>query len=386
VRILGIDELEAGMLVGRTLYDKSGRILLQSGVPLSNEYIAGLRAKGFRKLLIRDAEVDEGIEWEEDVSEEVRARAVSTLREAFDDIEAELTSVKNESAQKIADAFDSDHIKALLSKNGPLARLHSIVGELMDDVLTRSTLAGLTSMKSSDDALLQHSIDVCAIALMVAKALGQPDRVLRQLATGCLLHDIVKMFISPEMPERYAIKQHTTLGYELLKRSEDRDILAPHVAFEHHEHQDGTGLPRGLKGSNSLQRNRAVNGPVPTLIGEIAAVADAYENLITGTAKRPGMTPDVAIRHVREDAGSIYNKAVVTAFFRVVPVYPVGMQVILRHENFNNCTAVVMQVNSARLDRPLVRIFLDKNGKRIKPLEVDLATLDDSLQIRPKMM
>ena len=91
-----------------------------------------------------------------------------------------------------------------------------------------------------------------------------------------------------EAPEEERVRRHTQLGFEMLRHTGRADILAPRIALEHHEHQDGTGLPRGLEGSNAIARKRSAMSPVPTLIGEIAAIANRrfierrYEDIYSG--------------------------------------------------------------------------------------------------------
>ena len=43
------------------------------------------------------------------------------------------------------------------------------------------------------------------------------------------------------------------MGFDLVKAiAPGLGYLIPHVAFRHHERQDGSGYPRGLPGNNTL--------------------------------------------------------------------------------------------------------------------------------------
>lgn len=372
MRLLALSHLKPGMRVARTVMDAKGRVLLHTGVPLTEDYIRALRSKGYSRLLVKDPEAEVDVELEEDVSPEVRARASAALHETFVAIEDELASLKGESQQSIIDAMDSEGIRDLMGRDGPLAQVQSIINTLMEDVLNRKTLAGLTSIKGGDSAIFDHSIDVCAAALMIGHIIGMDYHRLRQLATGTLLHDIGKIFLDRGMTRRRMIVQHTRLGYELLKSSDQRDILSPHVAYEHHEHQDGTGLPRGLRGSNVLERDRGLPPPIPTLVGEIAAVANEFDNLLTGSSGARPVPTDQALLRIRRDAGTRFNKAVVTALLRVTPVYPVGVPIVVVSERYRKYQGVVVRVNQNRLDRPVIALTHDRSAARIKPIEIDL--------------
>ncbi|HEO72452.1 MAG TPA: HDIG domain-containing protein, partial [Candidatus Hydrogenedentes bacterium] len=287
-------------------------------------------------------------------------------------------------AQSIKDfkaAFASDAIRDLTGMHGPLANVQKAVQEIVEEVLTRPRLAGLTSIKNADAGLYTHSVDVCVVAVMIGRALGIPHVRMTQLAAGCLLHDIGKAFLDPQTTGARAVREHTTLGYELLRNSPDPDILAPYVAFEHHEHQDGTGLPRHLIGSNRIERASAQYGSIPTLVGEIGAVANAYDNLLSGHEGQPPLPPDQALRSIYADAGTKYNKAIVDAFLHVVPVFPLGMEITVVSPRLKNYKGVVTRVHSNRLDRPVVTLVYDALGKRIQPQQVDL-TQETDLRIQ----
>jgi putative nucleotidyltransferase with HDIG domain len=377
MRLIEVENLEPGMRVARTVMDSKGRVLLHAGVALTPEYIRGLKTKGYSRLMIKDPEDPENLVIEEDVSPAVRARASAALQDCFTAIEGEVASIKRESQRVILDALESEAISQLMSSSGPLAKVHEVVGLILEDVLTHTTLAGLTSIKNGDTVMFDHSIDVCAVSIMVGHVIGMDYHRLRQLATGSLLHDIGKIFLDSEMTGRKKIVQHTRLGYELLRASEQQDILAPHVAYEHHEHQDGSGLPRGLRSSNEIKRDRNLPPPIPTLLGEVCAVANEYDNLLSGVSLGHPVMPDEALLRIRKDSGTRFNSSIVLALMRVVPVYPVGVPIIIRSERYRNFSGVVIRVNPARLDRPVIVLTHDNRSIKISPEELDLRDEED---------
>lgn len=383
MQLVRVVQAKPGMVVGRAVMDSTGRVLLQEGVVLTDAYIKALHMKGYVRLYIKDPEdmVDVGIE--EDVSPAVRAKAFQALQSSYESIDKEITLVKTRSAANIEDAINSDSIKVLMSPQGPLSQIHDVISQILEDVLNRTTLAGLTSIKSADSHVYDHSIDVCAVAIMIGRVIGLDASRIRQLATGALLHDIGAVFLEPNLESRRRIILHTKLGYELLRKAENADIMAPHVAYEHHEHQDGSGLPRGLRGSNTIQRDRAVTGPVPTLIGEITAVANLYDNLLTGTERYDPRPPDEVIRTLRRVAGKILNRSVVLAFLRVVPIYPQGAEVMIRTGEYRGYTALVLRVNPAVLDKPVLVTTRNDRNERVEPVEIDL-NKTEGVEIRCK--
>ncbi|MDY6781413.1 MAG: HD domain-containing phosphohydrolase [Cyanobacteriota bacterium] len=93
--------------------------------------------------------------------------------------------------------------------------------------------------------------------------------------------------------ERLAIEAHVSHSYEFLKRipwTKDLENI-PSIAYGHHEKLDGTGYPRGLKGSEI---------PIQT---QMMTVADIYDALTA--ADRPYKRPlptDVVLNILREEA------------------------------------------------------------------------------------
>ncbi|MDX9974427.1 MAG: HD domain-containing phosphohydrolase, partial [FCB group bacterium] len=188
-----------------------------------------------------------------------------------------------------------------------------------------------------------------------------------------LLHDIGEVFLeADDTDERRRIRHHTMLGYELLKNCTTEDILAPHVALEHHEHQDGTGLPRGTHSSNAIERDRNMPPPIPTLIGEIAAVADHYDRLLHGNGVTEAVPADEALDTIRKLSGTVLNKAIVGSFLRCVPVYPVGCEIIVRSADHLNYTGVVEEVHPGELDRPIIILTRDNRQRLIEPVTIVL--------------
>lgn len=372
MRIVSVDSLQTGDVLARTLVDEHGQVLLQRGVRLTDRYIGTLRAKGYSRLFIADADDDPGVMPDDELTDATRSKAVKALNEAFSTIEKEVGTLRSSSARELREVFDSKGIRDLLGPDGPVAQIYVLLDSIMNEVLDHPTLAGMTSLKSADGALYQHCLDVCIVGIFIAKALRQPDKRIKQYAAGALLHDIGRIFLPAGLSREAQLKQHTLLGFELLRRGEQPDILAPHVAYEHHEHQDGTGFPRGLKGSNKVERDRGAQGPVPTLIGEIAAVANSYDHLLSGSDGGEALTPEQALRTLHAGAGKRFNAAVVKALVRVTPIYPLGFNVVVTEGPPKNCTGQVVRIHPNDMSRPIIALYRDASGKPMAPMRIDL--------------
>ena len=128
-----------------------------------------------------------------------------------------------------------------------------------------------------------HSRNVAKIAECLGKKLGLSRKKAREIVNGAKLHDIGKMGISLNILrkhgpldeiEKEVIRNHPQHGKEVLQHFKYLERFVPY-AYLHHEREDGSGYPQGLKGDE-----------IP-LEAKILAVADVFEAL---TADRPYRT------------------------------------------------------------------------------------------------
>jgi HD-GYP domain-containing protein (c-di-GMP phosphodiesterase class II) len=182
--------------------------------------------------------------------------------------------------------------------------------------------------------------------------------------------------------EQQLYREHPTLGYAILRQNDRIGITTAHVAYQHHERQDGKGYPRGLRGDNQIPL-KTLN-PKPGMIhryAEIAAVADTYISLLSPRPNTvPPMSPDEAMRAVIKAAGTHLNRAVVDVFITIVPVFPVGSRVVIiedkKYRKYTGYSGVVARCAMDNPEKPVLLIIFDREKKKIKPWTLDMADED----------
>ena len=104
------------------------------------------------------------------------------------------------------------------------------------------------------------------------------------------------------------MKQHTTIGAQTLdaalRMQPGAEFLriARDIAWAHHEHWDGTGYPRGLKGDE-----------IP-LSARIVALADVYDALTSKRVYKAAVSHDLAREFIVQAGGTHFDPRLVTNF------------------------------------------------------------------------
>jgi putative two-component system response regulator len=133
-----------------------------------------------------------------------------------------------------------------------------------------------------DDSTGEHSYRVGKLASLLAHEFGCDEATCYRIELAARLHDIGKIgvpdaiLLKPQKlneSERQIMRTHTTVGAELLSKSNIPElIMAEEIARHHHEWWDGSGYPSNLSGN-----------AIP-LAARITALADVFDAL---THRRP---------------------------------------------------------------------------------------------------
>jgi HD-GYP domain-containing protein (c-di-GMP phosphodiesterase class II) len=379
--LMALDDVRPGMIVGVGLRNREGHMLLGPGVALTAEHIARLRQLGYYAAWIDDADTRD-IPYDDMLSEETRVAATAVIREAFDLTAREARKLRAISVRQIRRTLESQRFQQAFQDAGVVEQVTNQVDRIVRELLDRTVLTGLNSLRTHDSYSYHHCVDVAVTATVIGRLLGYDPATLKKLAAGCLLHDLGNLFVDAEIlekpgllsPEELAqVKNHTVLGYLFLRDSMRVGVLSAHVAYQHHERQDGRGYPRGLMGTNRITQGPEIHLPGRiTPFGEIAAIADFVDACSSDRPYRRRLPPDTVWAMTRDAAGEQLNREIVERFLKVLPPYPLGTQVIVTAGAWRGHAGVVARVNPRAMDRPVIRLLHGPAGARIAPVEIDL--------------
>ncbi|UCE18339.1 MAG: HD domain-containing protein [Gemmatimonadota bacterium] len=254
-----------------------------------------------------------------------------------------------------------------------IRRVKRLVQSLVDLIAEdESYLIGLTTMKHYDKYILNHSVNVCILAVALGQKVGLEKNALRELGLAALFHDLGKIPHPTEFDSKDALsseegkeltEKHPQYGVEMLmemKSLGELPVRAMKAILEHHLKFDISGYP-------NLSPRKELD-----LFSRIIAIADHFD---VATTPQPDQsqkeTPDCVLLEMIEKSGKDFDPVLMKLFINAVGLYPIGSFVVLDSGEL----AVVVQThgNPTFLDRPIVKVIADKSGNEIKGKTVDLS-------------
>jgi HD-GYP domain-containing protein (c-di-GMP phosphodiesterase class II) len=223
--------------------------------------------------------------------------------------------------------------------------------------------------------LAAHAVNVAQVMARIAPA--DPEWAARPLlaVVAALLMDCgmttvpaaVLAKTGPLTPgERRLIDAHSQMGAELILRCFPEIAPLAAAVAAHHERNDGTGYPNGLKGTTA-----------PSL-GRLLAVADVYTALSSPRPHRSARDGRAALTETLLLAEHGQLDRTFAAFLIRLSFYPVGTVV----EMTDNRIGVVAANHPNPADprtpgRPVIAVLADADGVLLPhPEHLDLATVD----------
>ena len=157
-----------------------------------------------------------------------------------------------------------------------------------------------------------HIERMARYAQLIAEALGLGSERAEEIYRAAPMHDVGKLGVPDAIllkpgrlraEETVVMRQHTLIGYDILKGSASPLIqLGAEIALSHHERWDGGGYPYGLKGE-----------AIP-LSGRIVAVADVFDALTSTRCYKTPWTLEAARDYLQSGKGLHFDPRCVDAF------------------------------------------------------------------------
>ena len=155
-----------------------------------------------------------------------------------------------------------------------------------------------------------HSLRVGRYAQAIGEALGMDPNDVASLRSAAYLHDIGMVAVDKRLigkaskldeEESRAMRDHTVIGHQIVSHVQFPWPQIPEIVRWHHERQDGSGYPDGLRGDELPQAVR------------IVALAETFDAMTSERPYRERMSVGVALQELIRMTPQKYDSQAVQA-------------------------------------------------------------------------
>lgn len=331
MRIISVDFVKGHECLAKDILNENNSVLMTAGTIIKKDYVSRLKELNIEYIYVED-EIGQGINLTDSLELQIKEQCQEAVREIL--------------------------TKYTYQTDSELEEIITIADEIIYDIMQNpDVIYNLSSIRNKSEGTYSHSLNVCALSVILAFKLKLPKKKIREIAIGCLLHDIGFTYITMDYSnlimeectekEQKEIKKHIIYGYSAVEKMEWLSSVSKDIILSHHERIDGSGYPFRLIG-NKIR-----------IGSKIAAVCDEFDSRVYGNLV-PKMKVHDAIDFIVSQAESKFDIEVVKAFVASVAAYPIGALVITNE----NEIGIVLRQNRKCPTRPVIRIIQDANGNK----------------------
>lgn len=338
MRIVPTELIPHDAILADTLYTLDGRVLLKEGAKLTPRMIEKINANSIFTVYIHDEHSD--VEINRMIDPHLRHQGMMLIREIFD--AAGNRNTQGEWMPKSIFEYIDD--------------LNKLIDDALYDLSSaKDAQLEYIDIKNVDNYLYSSAFNTAILSVLIGWEAGLGNEMIRHLFTGAIFHDIGMALIDPEITykrgeltteEKMEILMHPKKGHAYLKEHAFLSAYVKAIAFQHHEHLDGTGYPSRLNGETIHQ------------LAQIVGIADIYDAMTSDRPYRRALAATEAIEYIMGGAGRHYDMNMVNIFVRKINPYPTGSLVKLN----TGQVAVVDLVPKGFPLRPDIRIISGSPG------------------------
>ena len=337
-RIVEINELKESMVVAKDV-EQDGHVLLKKDMPVTNVIIQKLR----KTLFFGTIEIYDNDGQTDYLAEAKKIEVYKKVEEEFNEI-----SIRLQRTFRIVNSSSN-------SKSA-VGELKEFSERIKNEMKPSSVIIRNIVLKGSGtDTIYRHGVNVAALSALIGEWVGVPNNQINKLIYSAMLHDFGKVKVDKKIlnkvepltnTEYDAIKKHPQIGYKMLKNVEYLDKSILYGVLMHHERENGSGYPLGIK-ANEIHK-----------FAKIIAIADVFDAINSNRGYKKKKAPFEALQIVKSESLGNLNYEYCKIFIEHIVNYYLGEKA--RLSNKKVCKIIQMNVNN--LDRPLVLIddeFID---------------------------
>ncbi len=312
-------DLRKGMRIDQEIENSRGHSLIVKGSYLDDYQIEALKKMNINGVYIKEGKEEEPSSSDVPVSA-IAKNNIARYREEDPSKVSLSVSVKKRISEGVQHLFSN-------TANPHFAQTTtSITTDLMHAINDNEAIAvDISALKTSDEYTFKHSVDVATISMIVAKNMNMPPQDVYNIGIAGLLHDMGKSKIPLEIlnkPGRLTdeefdiMKQHSLLGYRIIKEKNEFNDSICFAVLQHHEKMNGSGYPMGVSADKIVP------------YAKILSVVDVYDALVTQRPYKKAFSQRTAVEMVMSMSAELDISAM-RSFLASVILYPVDSTVEL---------------------------------------------------------
>jgi hypothetical protein len=238
----------------------------------------------------------------------------------------------------------------------PLRRaLEPIVASLLEDA---DTIPWLLATELKVGFLHRRALGSAVLMALAGRRIGFERPLVNELALAGLLLDVGKLsvpitILAKTEPltghERGFVERHVRRGLYMVRSASAVSEAVEDAVLGHHERLDGSGYPRGLRGTQ-----------IP-IAARLAGLVDTYDALLQDRRYARAMAAHDAMRLVNGMCGRKFDTAIVRNFMRALGKFPTGSWLQITDGRLG----IVRRQAADEPTRPHIALVSDSAGRRL---------------------
>ena len=367
---LKLEDVKIGMILGEDLFDNHGRLMFSKNLKIDSLMIKKINElffeENFQIKINSEKPYKEIADLLEVKSENksINAKEIKNISKykqeisrEFDEFHNDMKSLFIELEQNSSNNLKDDFRKFLNKINNRLMNNALITDmDLINEVVKEQKV---------EDYLFNHSVNVAIIGNLIGKWLDLGKEDIKILTLGGLVHDIGKLKIDKKIldkPEKLTeeefeeVKKHPSYSHKILTEMGYNEEKLLRAVTLHHEREDGTGYPLGIKSKN-----------IP-IHSKIIAIADIFDAMTSNRVYDKKMNIFKVMEKFQKETFGKLDYKMVTLFIKKFLEFYIGSEVTLNTGD----KAKILNFNSFEITKPILMTGEGKiiDTSRVRTVEI----------------
>ena len=367
---LKLEDVKIGMILGEDLFDNHGRLMFSKNLKIDSLMIKKINElffeENFQIKINSEKPYKEIADFLEVKSENksINAKEIKNISKykqeisrEFDEFHNDMKSLFIELEQNSSNNLKDDFRKFLNKINNRLMNNALITDmDLINEVVKEQKV---------EDYLFNHSVNVAIIGNLIGKWLDLGKEDIKILTLGGLVHDIGKLKIDKKIldkPEKLTeeefeeVKKHPSYSHKILTEMGYNEEKLLRAVTLHHEREDGTGYPLGIKSKN-----------IP-IHSKIIAIADIFDAMTSNRVYDKKMNIFKVMEKFQKETFGKLDYKMVTLFIKKFLEFYIGSEVTLNTGD----KAKILNFNSFEITKPILMTGEGKiiDTSRVRTVEI----------------